>query len=123
LSEFPTREIGGVIIVEAEGRLDALVATPFGETLRQALERQARVVVDMAHVTYISSSCLRVLLMGVRLARREGGDLKLCCLSPRVRQIFALAGFDLVFQLCETRAKALASFAPAGGPEHLCASA
>ena len=57
-----------------------------------------------------------------RLAR-EGGDLKLCCLSPRVRQIFALAGFDLVFQLCETRAKALASFAPAGGPEHLCASA
>lgn len=107
--------------MEAGGRLDALAAPPFDEALAQALERDARLVVDMARVTYISSSSLRVLLLGVRRARQQGGDLKLCCLAPRVHQVFALAGFDQVFELWATRAEALAAFAaPPGGPERVC---
>lgn len=121
MSEYPAHELGEVVVVEPAGRLDALVAGQLDQSLKDALASHARLVVDMAGVTYISSSSLRVLLLGVRRARQQGGDLKLCCLSPRVRQVFALAGFDQVFQLWATRAEALAAFdAPPTRPERVC---
>ena len=66
----------------------------------------------------------RPLPSGDEIARRSrelGGDLKLCCLAHRVQQVFALAGFDQVFQLWATRDEALAAFtAPPHGPERVC---
>ncbi len=121
MSEFAAHELGEITVVEASGRLDALAAPQLDETLAQALARNACLVVDLAGVTYISSSSLRVLLLGVRRARRQGGDLKLCCLSPRVRKVLALAGFDQVFELWATCAEALAAFAASSGAsERVC---
>ncbi len=123
MSEFPIQELNGVAVVACAGRLDALVAGPLDEALKQALsDGHVHLVVDMAHVSYVSSSCLRVLLIAARAARQGGGDLKLCCLSPRVHQVFVLAGFDLVFQLCETQAQALAAYVSPDGLDCPCAS-
>lgn len=125
MSALPIQVIDGVTVVEAAGRLDALVAPQLDQALKAALAAgQGRLLIDMAGASYISSSCLRVVLLGARQARQVGGDLRLCCLMPRVRQILALAGFDLVLTLCETRAQALAAFAaPPGGTEATCTHA
>jgi anti-anti-sigma factor len=124
LSEFSRHELEGVTVVEAAGRLDALASPQLDDALKRALSAgRAQLVLDMARVSYVSSSALRVLLLGSRQARQLGGDLKLCCLTPRVHQVFALAGFDQIFQLWCTRAQALAAFAaPADGSERLCDS-
>ncbi len=45
----------------------------------------------------------------------RSGDLKLCSLSPRVRQVLAMAGLDLVLELWEPRDRALAAFG--GSPD------
>ena len=123
--EFVTHDLAGITVIEASGRLDALASPHLDAVLKRATEAgQTRLVVDFGDVSYISSSCLRMLLIGVRRARDQGGDLKLCCLSPRVHQVFALAGFDQVFDLCESRDEALAVFdSSPGGPERLCGSA
>jgi len=124
LSEFAIHQGSGAAVVEVNGRLDALAAPQFDGALQAALQAgQGRVVVDLAGVGYLSSSCLRILLLGTRRARELAGDLKLCCLAPRVRQVLALAGFDLVFELWETRSQALAAFAPRDGSERVCTRA
>ncbi|MDI7276323.1 MAG: STAS domain-containing protein [Anaerolineae bacterium] len=122
MSEFATRELAGAAVIRAAGRLDALVSPELDQAISQVVEGgQVRLVVDCTDVSYISSSCLRVLLLGARRARELGGDLKLCCLSERVQQIFALAGFDLVFDLCPSEDEAVAAFVTSPtGPQLPC---
>ncbi len=124
MSELRQIERHGVLVIAAEGRIDAAISPRLEELLRQALAGgQTRLVVDLAAVTYVSSSCLRALLVGARQAREQKGDLKLCALAPRVRQIFALAGFDQVFELWDSCQQAVSSFAaPPGGSAHTWAS-
>ena len=105
---------GDVVGVIVEGRLDAATVP----TLEQALQRllfdgQAKLVVDLGGVNYISSSGLRALLTTRRQARSRGGDVYLCALHPRVKEIFEMVGFMSVFGVHATRDEAAAAFKPA----------
>lgn len=95
-----------------QGRLDALTVPRFEEGLRDYLNRgTAQLVVDFGDVTYISSSGLRALLTARRLAKGQGGDLKLCRLSPRVYEIFEMVGFTQVFGIYDSVEDAQTAFA------------
>ena len=98
-----------------QGRLDALTVPQFEEVLREHLSQGAlNLVVDFGDVTYISSSGLRALLTARRLARSQGGDVKLCRLSPRVYEIFDMVGFTQVFGIYTSVGDAQLAFAPHG---------
>ncbi len=94
-----------------QGRLDALTVPSFENDLRDYLgQGSAHAVIDFEDVTYISSSGLRVLLTARRLARHQGGDVKLCRLSPRVHEIFDMVGFTQVFGIYDSIEQAQAAF-------------
>ena len=102
---------GNVICVKVEGRLDAATVPAFEQALqRLLLEGQARLVVDLGEVNYISSSGLRVLLTARRQSRSRGGDLFLCSLRPRVKEIFEMVGFLSVFGVYAASEEAAAAF-------------
>jgi serine/threonine-protein kinase RsbW len=95
-----------------QGRLDALTVPKFEGVLRDHLSRGTpRVVVNLTNVTYISSSGLRALLTARRLSKSQGGDVKLCQLSPRVYEIFEMVGFTQVFGIYDSVEAAEAAFA------------
>lgn len=95
-----------------QGRLDALTVSSFEGVLHERLSQGAVcVVVDFGDVTYISSSGLRALLTARRLARSQGGDVKLCRLAPRVYEIFEMVGFTQVFGIYDSIETAQAAFA------------
>lgn len=90
----------GICVVEAKGRLDAAAASQLEADVASLLaEGQSKIVVDLGGVSYISSIGLRVLLVAIKRARGGGGDLELCCLSPRVHDIFRLADFTTIFPI------------------------
>jgi anti-anti-sigma factor len=94
-----------------QGRLDALTVPRFEEGLREHLDMGAAyLVVDFGEVTYISSSGLRALLTARRLARSQGGDVKLARLSPRVYEIFEMVGFTQVFGIFDSVEEAQTAF-------------
>lgn len=94
-----------------QGRLDALTVPRFEEGLRDHLNQGvAYLVVDFGDVTYISSSGLRALLTARRLARSQGGDVKLARLSPRVHEIFEMVGFTQVFGIYDSVEEAQTAF-------------
>lgn len=101
-----------VMVVVPRGRLDAN-GSQYLEAELQSLanDNQHRLVVDFQQVTYISSTGLRTLLLAVRRAKRNDGDVKLCNLSPAVRKIFRMAGFDMILQMYDSEEQAAAAFA------------
>jgi anti-sigma B factor antagonist len=101
-----------IVLLCPQGRLDALMARQLDTDLQQHLRNgQARLIVDFKNTRYISSHGLRVLLEAQKQARENGGGLKLCSLSPRLIEIFEMAGFDRVFEIFETAEQAEQAFA------------
>ncbi|MBI4788497.1 MAG: STAS domain-containing protein [Chloroflexi bacterium] len=100
-----------VVTLSPQGRLDAAKAPEFDADLQRIVAAgQRQIVVDLAGTRYISSNGLRTLLAAARAAKKQGGAVKLCCLSPRLVEIFEMAGFDRVFEIYASRAEAEKSF-------------
>ncbi len=106
----------GITIIAPQGRLDAAGAPPLEAELKQHIDAgDVRLVVTLEHTRYISSNGLRALLAAQRLAQTRGGALKLCCLSPRLAEIFEMSGFNSVFEIFENAEQAVKSFGELGG--------
>jgi anti-anti-sigma factor len=67
-------------------------------------------VLNMAEVSYISSSGLRTLADVVTKNREAGGDLKLVAVSRKVLRVLRIIGFDRFFSLYDTLEEAIADF-------------
>lgn len=104
-----------LLILTPQGRLDAAGAPHLQEELKRYIDSgRVQLLVDLGNTQYISSNGLRTLLVALRNAKERGGMLKLCCLSPRVLEIFQMIGFDRIFEIYATREQAEASFQEAG---------
>jgi anti-anti-sigma factor len=98
----------GVLVLELAGRIDSTTAEVLEKAFLERLRNgDARLVVGMGGVDYISSAGLRVFLMLARKLAEARGSLVLCALPPAVRQVFDLAGFSGLFSMAADRAQAL----------------
>lgn len=98
------------VVITPQGRLDAANVQPVEAELAEHIANgNRRLIVDFKDTRYISSKGMRVLLAAHRQVQPHGGAVKLCGLSPRLQEIFAMAGFDRVFEIFETREQAEAS--------------
>jgi anti-sigma B factor antagonist len=94
-------------VLTPSGRLDASAAPRLRQDITNLLEQgTSRIVVNLADVSYLSSSILRVLLTAHKLTRHAGGALALCCLHPYVLRAFRLVGFDQVLAIYDTEEEA-----------------
>ncbi|MCB8942137.1 MAG: STAS domain-containing protein [Ardenticatenaceae bacterium] len=84
-----------------QGRLDQSQTPQLEAQLTQLLDQdgRSRLIIDLSEVTYVNSGGLRCLVSAWRKARQQTGDLILVGLSSRLQEIFAMVGFDKVFQI------------------------
>lgn len=88
----------GALIVTARGRLDSASA-PELERALAPLPGDARVVLDLAQITYISSAGIGVLIGLLKRLGAGSGRLALCALTPQVRQVLNIAGLESAFDI------------------------
>jgi anti-anti-sigma factor len=98
--DVKTRSIDSVKILDLEGSLDLSSAL----CVRQAVfdvteEPPAHVVVNLRGVSIMDSSGLSALVLGLKRARENQGNLCLCGLQSHVRMIFELTRFDQIFEI------------------------
>lgn len=79
-----------------KGRMDASQADAAHEVM-DALDGTC--TVDFAGLEYISSAGLKVLLATQQRLWESGGEIVLQGMTPHVRMVFDLAGFDSVFKI------------------------
>ncbi len=107
--------VAGTVVVMPKGRIDATTSSDLEGTLREELKTGGRfVVVDLSHVSYISSGGLRALLVVGKELRQQGGNLMLCCAQPGVTRVLRITGFAEILPLHKTREAALEALEVSG---------
>jgi anti-sigma B factor antagonist len=103
---------GQVYRIAPQGRMDAVTVPSLEAVIDEHLAaRHVRLVIDLAGVTYISSSGLRALLRARRQAQAGGGDVALCDMSERVTEVFDMIGFNNLFRIFPNATEAAAALA------------
>lgn len=101
---------GAVAIISVKGRFDSVTAPTLDASLSGKLAAPGRrLLVDLTQLEYISSAGFRILLLAAKRADQNGGEIALCGVAGKVRQLFDLGGFLDLFRICNTREEALAA--------------
>jgi len=108
---FTTKKHDGVVITEIEGQLIVGNRQELKQKMLDELEKGAKkFLIDFAKTGYIDSSGLGVLVSLSKKIREQGGELRLANLNDDLKTLFELTKLDTLFQIAETREKALSSF-------------
>lgn len=103
---------GDIVVLQLEGFLDAHTAPVFEQAIQTELDAgQVRLVVSGEKLTYISSAGLGVFMGFIEQIREQGGDLKICGLTPKVLQIFEILGFHAIYDMVDSVPDAVQRFA------------
>ncbi|HEY5863621.1 MAG TPA: STAS domain-containing protein [Casimicrobiaceae bacterium] len=103
---------GSVTVVGILGSVDGLTADELLRTLADRVsEGSSRLVADCSALEYTSSAGLRSLLGAVKLARQNGGDLRLAAIQPAVLRVLELSGFTSILKYYPDVDAAVVSFA------------
>ena len=82
-----------------EGRLDTKSSPAAQEVLMKVAGEYAKITLDFADLTYVSSAGLRVILTLQKQINRTGGSLTLINVSPAVMEVFEMIGFSGILNI------------------------
>src|SRR5256886_10324899 len=110
--EITQREMNGIYLLALKGRL---ILGQESDGLRAMVDNLlasgvTRIVINLEHVNYVDSAGLGALIEMHRKTKAKGGGLKLCNLSPNLRQALQTARLLPIFETCPTGTAAVASF-------------
>lgn len=110
--KIDAKQLKRVDLLKVSGRLDSSSDFRLQQTMKEIMDNgRFRIVLDFSDLQFISSGGIRVLIAGVRAARRwNRGDIRLAALSPYVKKTFEMAGLMPIFQIFDTDVEAVASF-------------
>lgn len=98
-------------IVTIEGSIDTLTADQVTGFLSKRIgSHEIKLVVDLAHVDFMSSAGLRAILTILKESRQHGGDLRLAAAQPGVGKILKMSGFTNILKTYDTVDEAVNSF-------------
>ena len=104
------RVVDGIAIMTCHGRvMFGEEATALRDSLKEALKKTPRVVLNLSDVTYIDSGGLGTLVGVYSSARAAGADIKLTGLGQRLRDVLQITKLATVFQVFDTDQEALAA--------------
>ena len=108
---FGIHKEGEVCVVSVEGQLIVGNRQELKQKVLDEIERgERKFLVDFSQTGYIDSSGLGVLVSLSKKIREHGGELRLTNLNEDLKTLFELTKLDTLFQIAESRERALDSF-------------
>src|SRR3954463_12595957 len=89
----------GVAVLGLTGKLNMVSAPSVREAVASLVTAgSTRVVIDLAHVSFLDSSGLGALISGLKSARQAGGDLRIAAPGEQARVVLKLTTLDRVLR-------------------------
>ncbi len=95
--EVSTRRVGERVVVAVAGEVDLETASQMGDAALAAAQDSPHLVLDLAGVTFLDSTGLKVLLAVQRRAQLASGSLVLAGAPRPVLRILTLTGLEDAF--------------------------
>ncbi len=109
--DVKVEERNSVKVLNLNGYLDAYTSLEFEKLMEEVVKAgNYKIVVNMKNLSYISSAGFGVFMAFVDEVRKNGGDIKFCCLSKKIDEIFELLGFKRIFEVFKDDNSAIKSF-------------
>jgi anti-sigma B factor antagonist len=110
--KLAARVENGVMVLKVKGKI---MGAPDEELFRSKLSELAQqnkrqVVVDLAGLEWINSKGVGILISGLTTMRNNDGELKLACVSKKVKSLLELTRIITLFEDYETVEEAVKSF-------------
>ena len=108
--DLSTHSSGDRAVITVAGEVDLESANDLGEHALEALRSVSpHLVLDLAGVTFMDSTGLKVLMTIQRRTALAGGSLALVGVSRTVHRLLSLTGLDQTFAVHESVAEAVAA--------------
>ncbi|MFP3040555.1 STAS domain-containing protein [Treponema primitia] len=85
---------GDKLVLALEGQLDTSTAPQLQAELIPEFDNIHYIELDFEKLQYVSSAGLRVLLVGEKKAKANGGKMILVNISPEIKEVFEMTGFS-----------------------------
>ncbi|MCX7635462.1 MAG: STAS domain-containing protein [Syntrophales bacterium] len=106
--EIQVSKMDRAAVLALTGRMDALAAPKFDAAMEAVItEGKRRIIIDLAHLEYISSAGLQSILAAAKRLEPLGGVIELAALQGAVYEVFAISGFTSIFTIYPSLADAL----------------
>lgn len=93
------QELDDKLVAILEGSLDTAVAAETEKAMIPLYNVEGKdIIIDCTHLDYISSAGLRIFLGILQSAEEKGGHVFIKGINGIVREIFAITGFDNIFE-------------------------
>ena len=109
------REVRSIVILSPKGRF-------YGDSETDELERSVMaeaasgnkmLVLNLSECEALNSVAIGVLMRGYANYKGRGGEIKLCMLGKRLKDLFTMTKLIMVFDHHDTEEQAIAAFVPA----------
>jgi len=109
---FDIRAEGGIQIIDLLAAPDRLGVFNLKSHLTDLVlkENRRKLVINFQNIKNFNRVDIFALVNIRHLARRQRGDVSLCCLKPSIRKAFDLSGVSKVLDIYDTEQEALAAF-------------
>jgi anti-sigma B factor antagonist len=110
--EVTTKQLKRVDLVTVSGRIDSATAPELDRVVKSIVEAgRFRICMDLKDLEYMSSAGIKVLISTLKTCKRwNRGDLRLANMSPRIAEVFDLAGLTPLFKIYPDAVQAVGSF-------------
>ncbi|HEX2715025.1 MAG TPA: STAS domain-containing protein [Candidatus Acidoferrales bacterium] len=115
--EHNVRRAGDVTILDLKGRISRAdepssgAGVALGEVIRELVKKgEGKILLNFKDVTYIDSSGIGDLMGALTSVRRQGGELRLVNLIPRINELLRAAHLHTVLDIREDESSAIQSF-------------
>lgn len=111
--DITVAQLEPVTVLVICGSVDGLTSDALTQGMGVHLQAgRYKLIADFSGVHYTSSAGLRSLLTTVKHARRAGGDMRMCGVTPNVMRVLSMSGFHSIIKIYADLPAALASFDP-----------
>ncbi len=109
--EVAKAENGSVAILYIKGYLNTHTAQDLENAFQELVDaRKYSIVINFRDLNYIGSAGLGVFMGFIEDVRKNGGDIKLTNMKPKIYRVFDLLGFPTLYDILDDETKAVEKF-------------
>jgi len=100
--QVDVRDDNGIVVIEPLGDIDGKTAPEFQDRVLGLVQPQARIVLNLERVAFMSSAGLRSMLLIYREAKSKDAQVVLAAINKDIRSSMSATGFLSFFVVCDS---------------------